>query len=154
MARTRVRHPDYTPWEQEGRIITDPRALNAVQLAFIGDAVYTLFVRDSMIKRSSARVSQLNRQCVTLVNARAQALALEGIEPLLNENERAIVKRGKNANPGHVPKSASRQQYLQATALEALIGYLHLSGQRRRMYYLMAQAIQKTEEALKWQDKA
>ncbi len=100
-------------------------------LAFVGDAVYTLYVRThiSNINRPSGELHSLS---VTLVNAAAQAKAFSFLEDKLTETEMAVFKRGRNFHTSTTPKRVSNAEYHTATGLECLFGYLHLSGQNDR----------------------
>lgn len=100
-------------------------------LAFVGDAVYGLYVRTrlSQVNRPSGELHSLS---VKYVSAVSQAEAFHIIEKYLDENEIAIFKRGRNFHTGNTPKSATGGQYHTATGLECLFGFLHLSGQNSR----------------------
>ena len=109
------------------------RMLNPLQLAYIGDAVWELLVRSRIIyKGRSAR--HVHKDAVACVNAHAQSEAFRRIETMLNENEADIARRGRNAHAHHAaPKNQDAADYRAATALEALIGYLYLTGQEERL---------------------
>ena len=110
--------------------------LSALQLAFIGDAVYNLVMRLNALSQGGG-VKKLHQGTTNKVNAVAQAKALCAIEPALSEEEQAIVKRGRNAHAHHAaPKSATIAQYCASTGFEALIGYLYLSEQNKRLLEL------------------
>lgn len=111
----------------------DPKQLSPLTLAFVGDAVFELLVREELACMGSRPASELHRLSVAKVCCRAQALASEKLGPVLSEEEKGIFRRGKNAHPGHVPKNADQEDYHLATALEALFGYLYLSGRNDRM---------------------
>ena len=98
-------------------------------LAFVGDCVYELYIRNYLISEKYRDVNELHRKSVFFVKAKAQAYILRALE--LNDEERSIVRRGRNAHPHTVPKNAEVADYRQATAYEALIGYLYLSGSVR-----------------------
>lgn len=100
-------------------------------LAFVGDCVYELYIRNYLISEKYRDVNELHRKSVFFVKAKAQAYILRALEPELNDEERGIVRRGRNAHPHTVPKNAEVADYRQATAYEALIGYLYLSGSAR-----------------------
>lgn len=100
-------------------------------LAFVGDCVYELYIRNYLISEKYRDVNELHRKSVFFVKAKAQAYILRALEPELNDEERRIVRRGRNAHPHTVPKNAEVADYRQATAYEALIGYLYLSGSVR-----------------------
>ena len=112
------------------------RMLNPLQLAYIGDAVWELLVRSRIIyKGRSAR--HVHKDAVACVNAHAQSEALRRIEAQLTEQEADIARRGRNAHAHHAaPKNQDAADYRAATALEALIGYLYLSGQEERLLML------------------
>ena len=109
------------------------RAISSIGLAHLGDAVYELLVRTYLCAHGKATGKGLHRATVELVRAPAQAAASEKILPLLTEEEQAVFRRGRNANVHSIPQNASRAQYQQATALESLIGWLYLRGERNRI---------------------
>jgi len=109
---------------------------NPLALAFIGDTVWDLLVRSQLL-RSQARVNSLHRQAVAQVNAGAQARALSRLMPHLTPEERAVQRRGQNSHAKHAPpKNQDPADYDNATGLEALLGYLYLSGQWERILEL------------------
>ena len=114
------------------------RAISSIGLAHLGDAVYELLVRTWLCAQGKATGRGLHRAAVALVRAPAQAERAERILPLLTEEELAVFKRGRNAHVHTVPRSASRADYLRATALECLLGYLYLQGRRERINQLFA----------------
>ena len=114
------------------------RAISSIGLAHLGDAVYELLVRTYLCAHGKATGKGLHRATVELVRAPAQADAAEKILPMLTEEEQAVFRRGRNANVQSIPKNASRAQYQQATALEALIGWLYLRGEKERIEVLFA----------------
>lgn len=116
-----------------------PRLLSPLTLAFVGDGVYELLVRESLVCAANRPVHELNRRSVEMVRAGAQAQALKKIAPMLTEEEQAIVRRGRNAHPNHSAKNASVTDYRLATGLEALFGYLYLSDQTARLRTLFDQ---------------
>ena len=114
------------------------RAISSIGLAHLGDAVFELLVRTYLCAHGKATGKGLHRATVELVRAPAQAAAAEKILPLLTETEQAVFRRGRNANVQSIPKNASRAQYQQATALEALLGWLYLRGEKGRIEELFA----------------
>lgn len=106
-------------------------------LAYIGDAVFELYIRVLLLKQGSTKVTALHNTSVKYVRAGAQAEFLREIEPLLTGEERDVVRRGRNAKSARTPKSADIQAYHYSTALEALIGYLYLLGRSDRLHYLL-----------------
>lgn len=110
--------------------------LNALQLAFIGDAVYNLHMRLGALGQGGG-VRSMHLDTTRRVNAVAQANALAVIEPGLSEEEAGIVRRGRNAHQRHTaPKSATGAQYSASTGFEALIGFLYLTGREERLLEL------------------
>ena len=109
------------------------RGISSIGLAHLGDAVYELLVRTWLCAHGKATGKGLHRATIELVCAPKQAEFSEKILPLLTEEEQAVFKRGRNANVHSIPQHASRAQYQQATALEALLGWLYLNGQRERV---------------------
>ncbi len=109
----------------------NPDLLSPSVLAFVGDAVYGLYVRTALaeVNRPSG---ELHRLSVKAVNAAAQASAFSVIEPVLDEKEISVFKRGRNFHTSSSPKSATAGQYHTATGLECLFGWLYLSGRTDR----------------------
>lgn len=114
------------------------RAISSIGLAHLGDGVYELLVRTWLCAHGKATGKGLHRATVALVCAPKQAELAQRILPLLTEEEQAVFRRGRNANVHSIPAHASRAQYQQATALEALLGWLHLSGRHDRVEQLFA----------------
>ena len=114
------------------------RAISSIGLAHLGDAVYELLVRTYLCAHGKATGKGLHRATVELVRAPAQAEAAEKILSMLTEEEQAVFRRGRNANVHSIPQNASRAQYQQATALEALVGWLYLRGEKDRIEELFA----------------
>lgn len=105
--------------------------MSPLALAFLGDAVFELLVRERMIQKGNAPVNKLHKQTVRMVCAAAQAQAMEVLSPLLTEEEMAIFKRGRNTH-NNVPKNADPAEYRAATGLETLFGFLHIKGDTNR----------------------
>ena len=123
------------------------RAISSIGLAHLGDGVYELLVRTWLCAQGKATGRGLHRAAVALVRAPAQAERAERILPLLTEEELAVFKRGRNAHVHTVPRSASRADYLRATALECLLGYLYLQGRRERINQLFAAMMEEEGDA-------
>lgn len=113
--------------------------LSPLNLAFIGDCIYEIMVRQMLVEKANRPVNDLHRESVKLVSAKAQTEAFEKIEPLLSEKELSVFKRGRNAKTGHVPKSATSGEYHCATGLEALFGFLYLNNDFERLKELFAE---------------
>ena len=110
-----------------------PNELSPLNLAFIGDCVYEMLVRESLVLNANRPVNDLHRESVKYVSAKAQTLAYDKIKDMLTEQEIAVYKRGRNAKVGHNPKSASQGEYHIATGVEALFGYRYLTEQIERI---------------------
>ena len=111
--------------------------LNPIVLAFVGDAVYSLFVRERLTFTSDSKTGELNAKATAEVNAVAQAEFLKNIMPLLDEDELSIFKRARNAKKPTKAKHASVAEYNIATGFEAILGYLYLIGQNDRLNFLL-----------------
>ncbi len=111
----------------------DIRAISSIGLAHIGDGVYELLVRTYLCAHGKATGKGLHRATVQLVCAPEQARRAQRILPLLTEEEQEVYRRGRNAHVHSIPQHASRTEYQQATALEALLGWLYLGGRRERI---------------------
>ncbi len=107
-------------------------------LAYLGDAVYELEIRQMLVKRDHSRPAKLNKEAAQLVCAAAQSRIAEAILPYLTEEEEAIYRRGRNAHSPTTAKNQTVGDYRRATGFEALIGYLHLCGETGRMRELIA----------------
>ncbi len=112
---------------------TDPSSLSPLTLAFVGDTVFDLLVRGNLVMQANRPVGKLHPQAAKKVCAPAQAQAAERISELLTEQEADIYRRGRNAHTGNIPKNATAAEYHSATGLEALFGWLYLSGEDERI---------------------
>ena len=117
------------------------KAYSPLTLAYIGDAAYELVIRTMVVEKGNRQASQLHRLTTSYVKAQAQAAMIEALEPELTEEELAIYKRGRNAKSYTSAKNASILDYRKATGLEALIGYLYLSGREERVLFLIKEGI-------------
>ena len=116
-------------------------------LAYLGDCVLELKVRELLVNRGISGSGNLNRESLTFVKATAQAKAMQNILPMLSEEENAVYKRGRNMSGGNVPKSATMSEYRSATGMEALFGYLHLTGNNERIEELFTAAYSTPSDA-------
>lgn len=119
----------------------DMKAYSPLTLAYIGDTAYELVIRTMVVEKGNRQASQLHRLTTSYVKAQAQAAMIEALEPELTEEELAIYKRGRNAKSYTSAKNASILDYRKATGLEALIGYLYLSGREERVLFLIKEGI-------------
>lgn len=129
----------------------DTKELNPLQMAYVGDTIHDLYVRSMLLSRGMT-VGAMHKQAVRMVSAFAQARMLEALEQELTEAEADIARRGRNSQAKHAaPKHADPADYAHATGLEALWGYLYLSGQQQRLDELMKTALMRTEDI--WQKR-
>ena len=122
----------------------DVRTYSPLTLAYVGDAVYELVIRSVIVSRANRPANELHKLSVKYVQAAAQAAMAESLLPELSEEEEAVYRRGRNAKSYTMPKHSSVADYRRATGLEALIGYLYLSGQEQRLLDLIRRGIEKT----------
>ncbi|WP_373231631.1 Mini-ribonuclease 3 [Cohnella sp.] len=119
--------------------------LSPVVLAYIGDAVFEIYVRQQLVAGSNRKPNELHRAATGYVSAAAQARLLQRWMPLLTEEEADIVRRGRNTKSGQPPKNADPADYRHATALECLVGYLYYLGAKERLEQLMGLAFAKQD---------
>lgn len=126
------------------RFLSQPinlRTVSPLSLAFMGDCVYELLVRERLLCGENRKNGQLHKLSVSLVCAEAQAAAMEKLMPLLSEEEIAVYKRGRNAHTAR-----NEAAYHAATGLEALFGYLYLDGRIDRVRELFRTAVEENDE--------
>lgn len=111
----------------------DIRLYSPQALAFLGDAVYEILVRERIVHRANMPVNKLHLQAVEQVRASYQSKAYAVVEPVLTEEELAALKRGRNTSSIKPPKNGTMQDYRRATGLECLFGYLYLKGEIQRI---------------------
>ena len=125
----------------------DLRSTPTLNLAFVGDGVFDLLVRERLARSSSAHVGELNKAKVALVNCRSQAQAAQKLLPLLTEEEADVYRRGRNVKVNSASKHSTLSDYHAATGLEALFGYLYLKGESERINELFALIIEEAAPA-------
>ena len=101
--------------------------------AYIGDAVYELYIRNKLINETNLKPHKLHIEAIRYVKAKSQAEKLNEIYESLTDEEKDIVRRGRNTQNHHLPKNSNVREYMYATAFEALIGYLYLTKQHTRL---------------------
>ena len=114
----------------------NPALHSPAQLAFAGDAVYEMLVRAYIVKNFDYNVNIMHKEAIKFVKAAAQAEFIKKLEPILTEDERKIVKRGRNSKITSAPKNQEMIDYRYATGFEALFGYLYLNNEAERILYL------------------
>jgi ribonuclease-3 family protein len=115
---------------------------NPLVLAYIGDAVYEMFVRTLLASSGSMQVAKLHKKAINYVKAKSQAEILAAIEEMLTPDEQDIVRRGRNTKSATVPKNADIGDYRYATGLEALVGYLYLTGSIDRLMEILDRIVE------------
>lgn len=123
----------------------DIRTFSPLALAFLGDAVYSLIIRTSVLAKGNRQAEKLHNETTRLVRAQKQAAIGKAIYDLLTTEEQRVYRRGRNSHPMHHAKGASLEEYLQATALETLCGYLYLQGKTDRLMELLRTGLQLTQ---------
>lgn len=114
--------------------------LSPLTWAYIGDAVYELFIREKLVSSTKLKPHKLHLETIKYVKASAQAEILKELEEMLTEKEKEIIKRARNTKNHHLPKNANVSDYMYSTAFEGLIGYLYLTGQNNRMIEILSKA--------------
>ena len=129
----------------------DVNLINGIALAFEGDAIYSTYVRRHLIFQGLTKPNQLHREATKYVSARAQANLISQMleEKILTEKEEDIYKRGRNANSHTKAKNADIVTYRMSTGFEAVMGYLHMTGELSRLEELIDWCIQQVEEGRK-----
>ncbi len=123
----------------------DINAIGVLGLAHLGDAVFEIMVRTWLCTNGRTLVRNMHRETVANVCAPAQARRMERMLPLLNEEELACYRRGRNAHVHGIPKNATHEEYAKATGLECLFGWLYLMGQRERLNELFSRTMEEED---------
>ncbi len=117
-------------------------AISPLALAYVGDAVFSLMVRQKLVYQHDFSEGKLTKLCSKIVNAGSQCSLFRKWQPLLSKEEQNIARRARNSNIHSRAKNYSVEEYIYATALEAVVGYLYLSGQTERLESLMEFALE------------
>ncbi|MBR3249783.1 MAG: Mini-ribonuclease 3 [Clostridia bacterium] len=120
------------------------QVMSPLTWAYVGDCVYELFIRTHLVNTTHLKPHKLHIEAIKYVKAGAQAEILNKIYDDLTEAEKDIIRRGRNAENHHLPKNSSVQEYMYATAFEALIGYLYLTKQNERLQELLSKSLDNT----------
>lgn len=115
----------------------DPRLCDGMTLAYLGDSVMELYVREKLVVSGITRAGELNSRAHDIVRATSQAKAFHKIEGMLTDKEMDFFKRGRNSGHLSAPRSATISEYRTATGFEAVLGYLHLTGNKERICELL-----------------
>lgn len=124
----------------------DLKKENPQVLAFVGDGVYTMFIRNKIVLEHKAKSGELHKLTTDYVKASKQSVAIEKLLPLLSEDEIAVYKRARNYKTASVAKNASVLEYKRATGFEAVLGYLYLAGDDERLNYILRLCVGESNE--------
>jgi len=127
------------------------KEMSPLVLAYLGDAVFELCVREFLTAKRNLTPNEMNEYAHTLVNAASQAGMYHKVFEILSDEERAVIKRGRNAKNSSVPKNAAVSDYRHATGLESLFGYLHMAGRGGRIRELFAFCVKGQQEDGKYE---
>ncbi len=122
------------------------KTMNPQVLAFVGDAVYSLYIRQWIVLTDNSKVKDLHSHVTNFVKASGQSNFIEKLLPLFNEDEMSVFKRGRNYKTISTAKNASIIDYKRATGLEAVFGYLYLSGKKERLNEMLSMSIGEKDE--------
>jgi len=117
---------------------TEAKLINPITLAFLGDAVYSLWVREQLVRSGIGKAADFQRAAGKIVSAHGQSAFLEKVLPLLTEEEDEIYRRGRNAKKATKSKNATASEYSRSTGFEAVMGYLYLIGEHERIEQLLS----------------
>ena len=117
----------------------DASLYSPLDLAYLGDAVYELYIRSTLVRAGNIPVGKLSKMGANLAMAKTQAAMVDALEDYLSEDEKKMIQRGKNAKVGAIPSSCTAREYHKATGLECLIGYLHLCGNMERTMEIVSE---------------
>lgn len=125
---------------------SDLKKENPQVLAFVGDGVYTMFIRNKIVLEHKAKSGELHKLTTDYVKASKQSVAIEKLLPVLSEDEVSVYKRARNYKTASVAKNASVQEYKRATGFEAVLGYLYLAGDDERLNYILRLCVGENNE--------
>ena len=117
--------------------MVDIREQSPLAMAFVGDAVYSLLIREYLVKHKRYKINTLNQLSVKYVSARGQFMALNILQNVLTDEEKQMVKRGQNTSKATVAKNATVEEYRASTGFECMLGWLKLTDQDERIEYLV-----------------
>lgn len=120
----------------------DINQLSPLTWAYVGDCVFELYIRTYLVDNTNLKPHKLHIESIKYVKASSQAKMLNNIYEELSDEEKDIVRRGRNAENHHLPKHSNVQEYMYSTAFEALIGYLYLCGNNKRVKEIIEKSIE------------
>lgn len=130
---------------EQTKILKKINEMNALALAYIGDAVYEIYIRKHVLFKGNYKPNILHHRSIAYVSAKSQAKIIQEIQPELFEIEKEIVKRGRNTKSYTSPKNTEIIDYRNSTGFEALIGFLYLQGENERLEQIINKAISLVE---------
>lgn len=122
--------------------VQDAKILNPQVLAFVGDGVYTMYVRNLIVLNNAGKSGELHKLTAKYVKAKTQSETIEKLLPTLTEDETDVFRRGRNYKTQSTAKNSSVQEYHRATGFEAVLGFLYLSGQKERLNQILKQCVE------------
>ncbi|ABR50572.1 ribonuclease III [Alkaliphilus metalliredigens QYMF] len=128
--------------ENQSKKVQEVRAIPPLVLAYIGDAIFEVYVRNHLITQTKMLVGAYHRDAIGYVKAQSQATIVRTLEAELSEEEWRVIKKGRNQKPATVPKNADLMDYKYATGFEALIGYLFYMGKTERLMEVMSRSME------------
>ena len=117
---------------------TETKQINPITLAFLGDAVFSLWVREQLVRSGEGKAADFQRAAGKVVSAQGQSAFLEKVLPILTQEEEEIYRRGRNAKKATKSKNASAVDYNRSTGFEAVLGFLYLTGEHERIETLLS----------------
>lgn len=120
---------------------TEVNMMSPLTWAYVGDCVYELYIRTNLVNKTNLKPHKLHIESIKYVKAQSQAKLLQQIMDILTDDEKDIVRRGRNAENHHLPKNCDVQDYMYSTAFEALIGYLYLTKQEDRLKEILEKSM-------------
>ena len=117
------------------------KQMSPLTWAYLGDSIFETYIRDYLVDTTNLKPNKLHRKAIMYVKAKAQADVIKKLDAYLTDEEKDIVKRTRNTENHHVPKNADKADYMYSTAFEALIGYLYLTNQEKRIKELVEMII-------------
>lgn len=128
------------------RLARDPKQLNGLALAYMGDAVLEVYVRNHLLAMGGVKPNRLHQEATRYVSAKAQAFIVRKLFDRFTEEEQDIVRRGRNAKSATIPKNADVVEYRYSTGFECLLGYLYLNGDQQRLDEIIRWVFETVEE--------
>jgi len=125
----------------------DPIQLHPLVLAYIGDSIHNLYIRCYLVSKNLTNVNNLHKQSISYVSAHSQSDTIHSIFDKLTEREQYIMKRGRNAKSGTIPKNADVTEYKYATGFESLLGYLFLNNETDRLFEILKMSTEKAGDS-------